>query len=240
VNPFLSKVFSQVHPAKHPLILLLAGATVSGAFATSAFIDRHRPASKPLPPSSTVSVPTVITASPKAPATPPPDPNLVRVNSLKLPAGTSPEGERVLQDLQGAYRCLHTGNKRALAAWLSPGDAPTSVEEFSESMQRSLSKLPDACYVATALPQVINPKTPAPLMAVLFHDLVGRPDPIKLRTLFLIAGMESHPRANDALATLQTVLNTDYQRDWARWDQAISEQLTRETHGLRGVSCRMH
>lgn len=240
MSPFLSKVFSQVHPAKHPLILLLAGATVSGAFATSAFIDRNRSASKPLPPASTVSVPPVITTTPKPPASPHPDPNFVRATSLKLPTGTSPEGERVLQDLQGAYRCLHTGSKRALTAWLSPGDAPTSVEEFSESMQRSLSKLPDACYVTTALPQVVNPRTPAPLMEVLFRDLVGRPDPIKLRTLFLIAGMESHPRANDALATLQTALNTDYQRDWSRWDQAISDQLTRESHGLRGVSCRMH
>ncbi len=107
-------------------------------------------------------------------------------------------------------------------------------------MQRSLSKLPDACYVTTALPQVANPRTPTPLMEVLLRDLDGRPDPIKLRTLFLIAGMESHPRANEALATLQAVLNIDYQHDWSRWDQAISDQLTRESHGLRGVSCRMH
>jgi hypothetical protein len=239
VSPLLRKAISQIHPAKHPLVLLLAGATVSGAVATSTLLDHGRSAAKPLPPASPLTVPPVISSSPKSPATPVPDPNFIRTAPLKL-ASTSPEGERVLQDLQGAYRCLHTGNKRALAAWLSPGDAPTTAEELSESMQRSLSKLPDACYTTTALPQVINPRTPAPLMEVLFRDLEGRPNQIKLRTLFLIAGMESHPRADEALATLQTVLNTDYQRDWSRWDQAISNELTRESHGLRGVSCRIH
>jgi hypothetical protein len=147
-----------------------------------------------------------------------------------------------LVDLQGAYRCLHTGSKRALAAWLPPSDsdAPASLEELSASMERSLAKLPDACYVTTALPQVINPRTPAALMEVLYRDLGNRPDPIRLRTLFLIAGIEAHPRAGEALQNLQALLSTDYQRDWSRWDQAISDQLNRESHGARGLSCRIH
>jgi len=107
-------------------------------------------------------------------------------------------------------------------------------------MQRSLEKLPDACYVTTALPQVINPRTPAALMDVLYSDLGNRPDTIRLRTLFLIAGIPSHPRAGEALQNLHALLNTDYQRDWSRWDQAITDQLTRESHGARGMSCRIH
>lgn len=185
-------------------------------------------------------VPALSTIAAPTPALPPPDPNFVRVTSLKLPAAAAPEADRVLRELQSAYRCLHTGNQRALAAWLSPEDAPTTLEEMSTSMQRSLSKLPDACYVTTALPQVINPRTPGPLMEVLFRDLDGRPDAIRLRTLFLIAGTESHPRAGEALEDLQTLLHTDYQRDWSRWNSAISAQLVRENHGSRGVSCRMH
>jgi hypothetical protein len=159
-----------------------------------------------------------------------------------LPEGASPEAARVLQDLQGTYRCLHIGSKRALAAWLSPSadGAPASLEDLSASMQRSLEKLPDACYVTTALPQVINPHTPSALMDVLYSDLGNRPDPIRLRTLFLIAGIQSHPRAGEALQNLQALLNTDYQRDWSRWDQAITDQLTRESHGARGMSCRIH
>jgi hypothetical protein len=176
------------------------------------------------------------------PLLPPPDPNFVSTPLLKLPGVTSPEAERVLIDLQNAYRCLHTGNKRALAAWMPApaSDAPASLDDLSASMRGSLEKLPDACYVTTALPQLMNPRTPAMLMDVLYDDLARRPDPIKLRTLFLIAGSQSHPRAAEALQDLQATLNTDYQRDWSRWDQAISSQLVREGHGLRGMSCRMH
>jgi hypothetical protein len=196
-------------------------------------------------PVSVSSAAATTPVDPTAPTTtklPPPDPNFVRVVPLKLPGGASPEAERVLRDLQGAYRCLHTGSKRALAAWLPPSadGAPASMEELSASMQNSLAKLPDACYVTTALPQVINPRTPAALMDVLYQDLGNRPDEIRLRTLFLIAGIESHPRSGEALQNLQALLSTDYQRDWSRWNQAISDQLTRESHGLRGMSCRIH
>ena len=233
-------------------MLLVFGGVTTCALAAGAMVLNHRNAS-PTPVSATRTVAVAradnaakraaLVAGPAiAPAqpTPAPDPNFVRVIPLKLPAAAAPEAPRVLQDLEGAYRCMHTGSKRSLAAWLPPGDAPTSAEELSQSMQRSLAKLPDACYVATALPQVINPRTPGPLMEVLLQDLDGRPDTIRLRTLFLIAGMQSHPRSGEALTNLQALLKIDYQRDWSRWDQAISDQLARDSHGLRGVSCRLH
>jgi hypothetical protein len=235
VNP------SSRHPLPH-IWTLLTLVAAGGAVAAGALVWRdHKPAVTPPAFTNNAEAPAKF-VPPQPPATPSPDPNFVRVPPLKFPGITSPEAERVVLDMQSAYRCLHTGSQRALAAWLPPsaGDGAASMEELSASMRQSLAKLPDACYVTTALPQIVNRRTPATLLDVLYKDLARRPDPIKLRTLFLIAGLESHPKAANALEDLQTLLNTDCQRDWQRWDQAIAAQLVRESHGTRGVACRVH
>jgi hypothetical protein len=171
-----------------------------------------------------------------------PDPRFVNIKPPKIPAISSPDGQRVVVEMQNAYRCMHTSNWRAAQASLpkDAADAPASIEELAVSMRESLGLLPDSCYVANALPQIANPRTPRVLMDVLYNDLTSRPDPIKLRTFFLLAGIKSHPLAGKALDNLRTAMNSDYGTDWARWDQAISERLSREKMGMRGVSCRFH
>ena len=67
-----------------------------------------------------------------------------------------------------------------------------------------------------------------------------RPDPIKLRALFVLAGIEGHPLATQAFSDLQGTMNTELEREWPRLEQAISQQLARADRGARGVSCRVH
>jgi hypothetical protein len=143
-------------------------------------------------------------------------------------------------EMKNAYRCLHTGSQRTLANILpqfAANDAP-SLEVLSASLLQTLATLPDACYVAAALPQVTNPRTPAALMNVLYEDVIKRPDPIKLRTLFIIAGIEAHPLAESALENLREAMHSDYQRDWSRWEQAVAQVVAHDARGMRAVTCR--
>jgi hypothetical protein len=56
----------------------------------------------------------------------------------------------------------------------------------------------------------------------------------------VLAGIDGHPLAATALADMQSMLKTDCEREWPRWEQAISQQLVREDRGARGASCRFH
>lgn len=171
-----------------------------------------------------------------------PDPRFVTVKPPKIPAITSPDAQRVVVAMQNSYRCMHPANWQTPLGSLSKVaiDAPVSLEDLASSVQKSLGALPDACYVTSVLPQVTNPRTPAALMNVYYEDLTRRPDPIKLRGFFLIAGIQSHPLAGRALEDLRSAMNSDYGTDWQRWDTAISDQLSREDKGMRGLSCRFH
>ena len=171
-----------------------------------------------------------------------PDPRFSNIKIPKLPAVTVQGAQQVVIEMQNAYRCMHPANWQStqLSMPKDAGDAPVSLEELADSLKQSLGALPDACYVTSVLPQITNPRTPAPLMKVYYDDLTHRPDPIKLRGYFLVAGIQSHPYASRALGDLRTAMNADYGDDWMRWDEAISEHLSREMKGSRGVSCRYH
>ena len=77
-------------------------------------------------------------------------------------------------------------------------------------------------------------------MDVLYQDLLKRPNPIKLRMLFIIAETDGHPLAASALRSLQTSLNMDHQQDWPRWEQAVTQVCAHEERGMRSDNCRIH
>jgi hypothetical protein len=236
--------------------LILAGALCTGGAATAAWLglgQRDLPSSPAEMAMASPSATPKIVESPSsgqknaqsstavAATTPIPDPRFKRSVLPKLIAVSVPEAARMVADMQDAYRCVHSGNKRTLAC-LAPtaGDEPVDLESLAVTLRQSLGTLPDSCYVNAALPQVANPRTPKALMSVLYDDLERRPDPIKLRTLFVIASIPSHPLAADALKSLESLTHADFQNDWSRWDQAISQQLVHEDRGMRGASCRVH
>jgi hypothetical protein len=170
------------------------------------------------------------------------DPHLLRPAPPMIPAITTPEAEQMVMDLQRAYPHGHrdTGLPSTAIRAQVDGESESPSKDVLPLSERTLATLSDADYAMTALPQLADPRTPAELMNVLYADLAKRPDPIRLRTLFVIAGIESHPLAAAALGDLQSILNADYQQDWLRWTQAISVQLVRETRGARSNDCRSH
>ncbi len=146
----------------------------------------------------------------------------------------------MVREMQDIYRCTHSGNRRIFPSLPASGggDEAPSLEALGASLQQTLATMPDACYVAAALPQMSNPRTPSVLMNVLYQDVLKRPDSIRLRALFLIAGIEAHPLANDALDNLKEAMHVDYQMDWSRWEQAVSQAVAHDARGMRAASCR--
>jgi hypothetical protein len=83
---------------------------------------------------------------------------------------------------------------------------------------------PDSNYNALA-GILTNPRTPEPVLDVLFTDILDRPDEIQLRTLLELAKAPQHPKATDALDILGIELGEDFGTDWDAWAKKISEQL---------------
>jgi len=158
------------------------------------------------------------------------DTRLMRSPTPELPVALSEEGKRMVTGMLNVYRCGHSGSKRSLP--------PVISEPQSTTLDQSLASLPDACYVNAALGRIANPETPADEMSTLFADLLRRPDALKLRMLFVIASIGSHPRSAEALEQLRNLLSTDWEQDWARWEQAVTQFAVREERGVRIASCR--
>lgn len=246
--PFHLKVMSPATPSNHPAsrptpIKVIIGATLTvvacAAAGWAAFTFHGQTSSQQTSPQVAQVLPAVAAPSP-AMQPPAPDPRFLRVPPLTIPAVTTPEGQRMVLEMQDAYRCMHSGSRRTLPSLVPPsgGDDLPSFEALSASLQQSLATMPDACYVAAALPQIANPRTPSALMTVLYRDVLKRPDSIRLRTLFLIAGIEAHPMAEDALENLRVAMHADYQRDWSRWEQAVAQVVAHDARGMRAAGCR--
>jgi len=178
----------------------------------------------------------------KAASAVPPDPRFVRRLPLSLPGALSPEARQMALVIQQKYRCAHCCGEQSTPQCLPGlgGDASLDAPSLIAALRKSLGTLPDDCYVSTALPKVVDPKTPAELMNILYEDLLKRPNPIKLRMLFIIAEIDGHPLAADALANLRSTTNLDHQQDWQRWEQAVVQQCAHEERGMRSDNCRIH
>lgn len=171
-----------------------------------------------------------------------PDPRFARQQPTVVPDILSPEARQMAFTIQNKYRCAHCCDGGGTPQCL-PGlgeDGSPDAKVLVAALKNSLGTLPDDCYVSTALPKVVDTKTPAELMNVLYEDLLKRPNPIKLRMLFIIAEIADHPLAASALAELRTTLNLDHQHDWPRWEQAVTQQCVHEERGMRSDNCRIH
>jgi len=156
---------------------------------------------------------------------------LMRAASPELPVALSDEGQRMVTAMLNFYRCGHTGSKRSLP--------PVALNDQQPgALMQSLAAMPDACYVNATLGRIANPETTAAEMTALYEDLLKRPDALKLRMLFIIAGIQSHPMAAQALAQLRGLTGADWDQDWARWEQAVTQLAVREQRGIRVASCR--
>ena len=171
-----------------------------------------------------------------------PDPRFIRRAQPSLPAALPLEARQMALAIQNKYRCAHCCDEETTPRCL-PGlgkEAVRDPQALTDALRKSLGELPDDCYVSTALPRMVDPKTPAELMNTLYEDLLKRPNPIKLRMLFIIAEIDGHPLAARGLTDLRAIMQLDHQNDWPRWEQAVVQQCAREERGMRGASCRVH
>jgi hypothetical protein len=149
-----------------------------------------------------------------------------------LPVAISEEAQRMVTDMLNVYRCQHSTSQRALAVSL-----PTN-NDGAAALKQSLGTLPDPCYVNAVLPKLANPETPGMEMDTLYDDLLTRPSALKLRMMFIIASIDTHPKSADALQQLRDLVKTDWQQDWGRWEQAVNQLAAHEDRGVRIASCR--
>jgi len=101
------------------------------------------------------------------------------------------------------------------------------VEGRESTAEHAITRLDDADY-RHAQVVLTNPGTYPPALAVLWGDLMGRPEAISLPTLLQVARSSSHPYAENARENLDLLLGQDFGTDWPRWETAIREKVAKE------------
>ncbi len=101
------------------------------------------------------------------------------------------------------------------------------VEGRESTAEHAISQLSDADY-RFAQAVITNPATYPPALAVLWADMMGRPEAVSLPTLLQVARNSSHPYAPHARENLDLLLGQDFGTDWPRWETAIREKLAKE------------
>ncbi len=173
---------------------------------------------------------------------PAPDPKFVAPHPPVMPVALSAEAYQMVLDMRKAYILDSCGVRQPQQTThgSTEGGPRLAPVAMTGVLRMSLPALPNTHYVNTALPKLLDPATPRKQLDALYEDLLKRPDPIKLRGLFIIASVDSHPFAASAMDNLRSTMKVDYQQDWRRWQQAVEDELNHESRGVRGMSCRVH
>ena len=98
-------------------------------------------------------------------------------------------------------------------------------EAVAKAAEEATTRLTNKDYNDIALRTVTNPKTHEGAMAVLFADLMERPESIALPALLAIARNPEHPYAKHAAENLDLLLGRNHGNDWVAWDAAIQGKL---------------
>ncbi len=163
-------------------------------------------------------------------------------NPYLVPVRLSPAVQKMVLDIGHIYHS-HSGGRgsSALEALLdSPADSAPRDEAFRTALLSALGALPNGSYPYTVLPRLLDPNTPPDVLKTLFDDLMNRSEEVKLRLLYAIADIPSHPLNELAVDGLRSSLKVDNQHDLARWEQAVNLQIARDERGMRPENCRMH
>jgi hypothetical protein len=168
------------------------------------------------PPAATPTVTIMTREIPGDPGEPP------LVPAFQLQKGELAWEKRV-NDVLDNPKISDTDKGRLLLEML-PG---LPVEGREITAEHAISRLDDADY-RHAQGVLANPATYPPALAVLWSDLMGRPESISLPTLLTVARNASHPYAENARENLDLLLGQDFGTDWPRWEAAIREKLAKE------------
>jgi hypothetical protein len=93
-----------------------------------------------------------------------------------------------------------------------------------EAAQHISNLLPDEEYASLAQ-SLTNAAMPEAVLDVLMTDVLNRPNQLKLETLYEVARMPGHPKAEEARDVLEVFVDENYGEDWAAWKAAIDKWL---------------
>lgn len=99
------------------------------------------------------------------------------------------------------------------------------AEATERAATEAIRLVTNADYNAVALPIIKDPRTTGDIDAILFADLMDRPETIHLPALLAIASAQDHPFAEPARQNLEYALGHDYKEDWSAWTAGIDEHL---------------
>ncbi len=181
------------------------------------------PAPKPVP--DTVEIGPADSAKPAstAPVAPPrtrpqpPQPNQVTVTA---PAEVDTNWEsRVENILSSETEDIPTKAKQMLEIF------PHVPEESKPEVAEHLANLtPDEMYQGVG-DLFADPKQPPEILEVFMHDILNRPNSVKLPELLRVAQAPEHPKAGEAREVLTLFLEEDYGSDWQKWQTATDSWL---------------
>lgn len=98
------------------------------------------------------------------------------------------------------------------------------VQGRETATEEAIRRLRDEDY-GSVRNVVTSPATYPLALAVLWQDLMQRPQDISLPTLLTVARNPAHPYAEAAVDNLDYLIGKNYGNDWARWDAAVREKL---------------
>lgn len=142
--------------------------------------------------------------------------------ALALHKGELP-WERRLREITD-NNAITESNKARLILELLPG---LPVEGRQPATEEALRRLPGEDY-RFAQAVLLNPSTYPPALAVLWADLMERPEQVSLPTLLQVARNSAHPYAPYAVENLELLLGQNHGQQWPQWEAAIREKLNRK------------
>jgi hypothetical protein len=218
--------------------LLLSFFLAAGAVSLFWTLRQSEPAGTPGPATAGPSTPVSPSASssekPGLPVKTPDPAPVVRVeDQLRgVPPLELQQGELEWEARVRRIRENPALDKRAqvteLLRLLSGGLPEEALESVAEEAVRGLENKDYA--KATGL--LVNPQTHGRVHAVLFADLVERPDPIRLPGLLAVAKVQGHPFGKVAAEDLELFLGINHGGNWARWEEAIRLFLAKSGSGM--------
>jgi len=97
-------------------------------------------------------------------------------------------------------------------------------EGQAEAAQHIANLLADEDYLPFGL-RLADTNTLPEVQEVIFADLLGRPNKLKLSLLLEVAKTPAHPKAEESKELLELYLEKNYDDDWDTWTDKIAEWL---------------
>jgi hypothetical protein len=98
-------------------------------------------------------------------------------------------------------------------------------EAWERITEEAIKRTPNRAYNAEVFPRLVNPQTNGQVEALLFADLMERPESVQLPALLAISRMPGHQFASPARENLVHALGKDFQSDWGAWNEAIRRRV---------------